>query len=413
MTRITISYRRDDSLDITGRIFDRLATHYGRDSIFRDIDNVPAGADFRKHIDIVLEESDIILAIVGPRWIEPRAGQSRLADSADPVRLEIETALRKGKPLIPVLVSRARMPRPDQLPESLHEFAYRNAVQVDAGQDFDVHIDRLIRSMDRLLERGDQSRETNGAVSGVIEPPRDAVDSGDSVLKLDVLPESEPPSPTIESATEDTNGALKAELAAVRAALGERDTEIAGLREAQAIRPDRGGQKWPVGYRVGVALVGAALLVGATAYISTRGLLQEVAAANTARQQAEQELKTLREQLASGNPVTGVYLTTPFMAVTAHGAENLTLPLTLRNFKLPPTSMDLSIPKVANGWTATILGDGRPVTAVIISTNTDERMQLLLEQLIGVGPGDYHFLVEAKGGGVDLKLPITVTVVSS
>ena len=69
MPRITISYRRDDSLDITGRIFDRLTAHFGRDFIFRDIDNIPAGVDFRRHIDIVLDGSDVIIAIVGPRWI--------------------------------------------------------------------------------------------------------------------------------------------------------------------------------------------------------------------------------------------------------------------------------------------------------------------------------------------------------
>ena len=66
MTRITISYRRDDSLDITGRIFDRLAGHFGREAVFRDIDNIPPCADFRRHIDRVLDESDIVVAIVGP-----------------------------------------------------------------------------------------------------------------------------------------------------------------------------------------------------------------------------------------------------------------------------------------------------------------------------------------------------------
>ena len=62
MPRIAISYRRNDSLDITGRIFDRLAAHFGREGMFRDIDNIPAGADFRRHIEIVLDQSDIILA---------------------------------------------------------------------------------------------------------------------------------------------------------------------------------------------------------------------------------------------------------------------------------------------------------------------------------------------------------------
>src|SRR5216683_1287153 len=139
MSRITISYRRDDSGVITGRIFDRLVTRYGRDAIFRDIDDVPFGVDFRTHIDQVLGSTDVIIAIVGPNWAGPSASQSRLSNEADPVRVEIETAFRKHLPLIPVLVLGAIMPSVTQLPESLKDFAYRNAVQLDAGQDFDVH----------------------------------------------------------------------------------------------------------------------------------------------------------------------------------------------------------------------------------------------------------------------------------
>ncbi|HXC28719.1 MAG TPA: peptidoglycan-binding protein [Stellaceae bacterium] len=153
MPRITISYRRDDSGVITGRIFDRLAAHYGREAVFRDIDNIPPGVDFRQHIAKVLDESDILLAIVGPRWLGSRGGQNRLDDEADPVRLEIETGLRREMPVIPVLVLRAGMPRVGQLPDTVKDFAYRHAVQVDAGQDFDIHSARLIRAMDRILRQ--------------------------------------------------------------------------------------------------------------------------------------------------------------------------------------------------------------------------------------------------------------------
>jgi hypothetical protein len=166
MPRVTISYRRDDSLDITGRIFDRLAGHFGREAVFRDIDNIPPGADFRRHIDRVLNDSDIVLAIVGPRWIGPDDEQRRLASPADPVRLEIETALRLKKPLIPVLVSHAVMPHSDALPDSLNDFAYHNAVQIDSGQDFEVHVGRLIRAMERIL-RIDEEREADGTNHGV------------------------------------------------------------------------------------------------------------------------------------------------------------------------------------------------------------------------------------------------------
>jgi TIR domain len=156
MPRITISYRRDDSIEITGRIFDRLAAHFGREAVYRDIDNIPPGTDFRRHVDQALDKSSIVLAIVGPRWIGPRANQSRLASTNDPVRIEVETALRKEKPLIPVLVSQARMPRPDQLPESLQDFAFRNAVQLDPGQDFDIHIGRLIRAIEQILGKDEE-----------------------------------------------------------------------------------------------------------------------------------------------------------------------------------------------------------------------------------------------------------------
>jgi len=183
MPRISISYRRDDSLDITGRIFDRLAGHFGREAVFRDIDSIPLGADFRRHIDRVLGESDIILAIVGPRWIGPDNEHLRLASPADPVRVEIETALRKEKPLIPVLVSHAGMPDPEVLPDSLRDFAYRNAVQVDGGQDFDVHVSRLIRAIEGHL-RIDQERAA--AVRGVIP----AIEADASIRPT---PEAEPP----------------------------------------------------------------------------------------------------------------------------------------------------------------------------------------------------------------------------
>ena len=69
MPKVAISYRRTDSDAITGRIFDRLVARYGSESVFRDIDNMPAGVDFRHHIDKIVSQSDVVLAIVGPRWV--------------------------------------------------------------------------------------------------------------------------------------------------------------------------------------------------------------------------------------------------------------------------------------------------------------------------------------------------------
>src|SRR5882757_3414143 len=136
MPKITVSYRRDDSEAITGRIFDRLVAHYGKASVFRDIDNIPPGVDFREHIDQALQETDVLIVVIGRRWVGS-AKQTRIRDEADPVRIEVETALQRGVAVIPVLVGDTRMPTSVQLPDSLKDLAFRNAVRVDSGQDFD------------------------------------------------------------------------------------------------------------------------------------------------------------------------------------------------------------------------------------------------------------------------------------
>src|SRR5262249_48863824 len=150
MPTITLSYRREDTIWITGHIFDRLAQRYGRDHVFMDIDTMAVGLDFRKQIQIVLQKSDLLLAIIGPHWASPR-----LADETDWVRLEIETALTKDIPVIPVLIDGSTLPRPEALPESMRDLVFRQAAEVASGRDFDVHIGRLMHEMDqRLTELG-------------------------------------------------------------------------------------------------------------------------------------------------------------------------------------------------------------------------------------------------------------------
>jgi hypothetical protein len=171
VTRIAISYRRDDSAGITGRIFDRLVAHYGADSVFRDVDNIPLGVDFREHINLMLAQTDITLVVVGKRWSGPQPRRRRrIDDPADPVRVEVETALRNGMPVVPVLVEGAAMPNVEQLPDSLKEFVYRNGLEIDSGRDFDQHLERLIRNLEPILARRTKEREE--AVQRAEEEPR-------------------------------------------------------------------------------------------------------------------------------------------------------------------------------------------------------------------------------------------------
>ena len=108
--------------------------------------------------------------------------------------------------------------------------------------------------------------------------------------------------------------------------------------------------------------------------------------------------------------LTGVFLTTRYPVLTVKAGETTTLDLAIHNYKLPPQQFSLSVPDVAQGWKATILGGGQPVAAVEVGPDSEERLQLRLEPPSGTGQGDYHFTVEAKGANQDMKLPITVTV---
>jgi uncharacterized membrane protein len=108
--------------------------------------------------------------------------------------------------------------------------------------------------------------------------------------------------------------------------------------------------------------------------------------------------------------VTGLFLTTRYPGLTVRGGETTTIDMSLHNFNLPPQEVALSVPQVASGWKATILGGGQPVESAIVAPDSEERLQLRLEPPPEAGPGDYNFLVEAKGDATTLKLPIAVTI---
>jgi len=119
--------------------------------------------------------------------------------------------------------------------------------------------------------------------------------------------------------------------------------------------------------------------------------------------------------------ITGLFVTTKYPALTVRAGETTTVDVSVRNFKLPPQLLSLSVSQVAAGWKATILGGGQPVAAVLVAPDSEERLQLRLEPPAGIGSGDYKFALEAKNVQSDAKaqpdakpyddkLAITITI---
>ena len=121
MTSLFISYRRDDAAGHAGRLYDRLSARFGADQVFIDHYDLAPGQDFPKAIDANLARADVVLALIGPRWVDARdaQGRSRLAQADDFVRLELLAALGAGKRVIPVLLGGAKMPAAGALPAEL------------------------------------------------------------------------------------------------------------------------------------------------------------------------------------------------------------------------------------------------------------------------------------------------------
>ncbi len=178
MPTIFLSYRREDSRDIAGRIFDHLAEQFGTDAVFMDVDNIPVGVDFKQAIDQAVSQTDVLLVIIGPDWMaripdcETAKTRHRLDDPGDLVRLEVQTALRRAIPIIPVVVGGANMPGAEDLPTDIRPLAFRNAATVRSGRDYRSDMAGLIEAVRTLAgEEGD--REDGGKAEEQPPAPRE------------------------------------------------------------------------------------------------------------------------------------------------------------------------------------------------------------------------------------------------
>lgn len=146
---IFISYRRDDSRENVGRIHDYLRQGFEEEHLFLDVDRQAAGEDYRAVIGRALDKAEVVLVVIGVRWLAPAAadGGRRIDDPEDMVRIEIETALARGRRVVPLLVQDAAVPAPAQLPPSLRELAYKTALPVRSDPDFKPDMQKLIAAL--------------------------------------------------------------------------------------------------------------------------------------------------------------------------------------------------------------------------------------------------------------------------
>ena len=137
---VFVSYRRADSSGHAGRIQDALRRQFGRDRVFFDVTAVAGGMDFAVAIREAIDRSEVVAVIIGPHWGRRRLWD-RLLSRPDWVHFEIEYAWRAGKPVVPILVGGAEMPR--SLPPSLRFFSTIHGISL-RDDSWDEDVERLI-----------------------------------------------------------------------------------------------------------------------------------------------------------------------------------------------------------------------------------------------------------------------------
>jgi hypothetical protein len=158
--QVFVCYRRDDSAAFAGRVQDRLAQEFGRDLLFMDVDAIPLGVNFVTALHEAVAKCEVLLAVIGPNWLEARddAGTRRLDDPNDFVRIEIGAALQRSIPVIPILLEGAKVPKANQLPEDLKELAMRNWLEVHHAS-FHSDLDKLVRGLKVTLGQDERRRQ--------------------------------------------------------------------------------------------------------------------------------------------------------------------------------------------------------------------------------------------------------------
>ena len=192
MSRIFISYRRNDAGGHAGRIFDGLRDQFGAQHVFFDQHAIEPGDHFPARIDTAIQSAAVVLVVIGPDWLESLNSRAT-SGKIDFVQREVSIAVeRKAKPddqveVIPLLVGDAIVPDRDCLQGDLREsigplFDYHALALQGPQRDQDHQFKQLlarIRAVSGLM--------TRESIERIGEPLVLSIRSPDSALHISAL----------------------------------------------------------------------------------------------------------------------------------------------------------------------------------------------------------------------------------
>ncbi|QEU95703.1 toll/interleukin-1 receptor domain-containing protein [Streptomyces kanamyceticus] len=132
MPDVFVNYRTGDGDQVATTLRNKLTDRFGEGRIFRASQSIRPGAFFDDELMRGVRRSGVLLAVIGPDWINHPA----LHRADDWVRKEILEALRCGIPVIPILAGRrTERPTRNQLPKRLARLADCQTLRYDNQND--------------------------------------------------------------------------------------------------------------------------------------------------------------------------------------------------------------------------------------------------------------------------------------
>ena len=129
---IFISYRHEGGSTIANIIYDELCHHFLIENIFKDVNSLRPGADFKEEIRKAINLSCCLLVLIDKTWAGQKdaEGNTRAFQKDDFVRFEIWTAIENGLAIIPLLFEGGQMPDSNHLPEDISLICTRHAYTI-------------------------------------------------------------------------------------------------------------------------------------------------------------------------------------------------------------------------------------------------------------------------------------------
>jgi TIR domain len=153
MSKVFVSYRHDDSGADAGRLYDTLAAELGQDALYKDVENITIGRNWKRAVREALADSAAVLFVMGPDWGLTPA-----------IEFELQLTLASNVAVVPILVRRGDLIQlTSGLPAPLSEISERKAVTLNHAS-WLRDCTELVETLKRVLADPARARV-------LIEPP--------------------------------------------------------------------------------------------------------------------------------------------------------------------------------------------------------------------------------------------------